>query len=97
MKKPADDILALRDAALRARVIALVEQSKGRITIADILRSAVMEKLDRIAQTGQFSIPVTFSAPAALSEAQAHYDAKPSPKPSSDTPPAKRRRRKSPG
>ena len=78
-EKKHSDIIAIRDAGLRARIIALVELAKksGRkLAIADILRSALYEKLDRMEQSGKFSISIGGET-GGVAEDPAPYDAKP--------------------
>jgi hypothetical protein len=58
--------IGFKDEVIRQRLENIVKQSCGRITITDLLRAAVTEKLDEIESTKLVSIKIpirAFSAP----------------------------------
>lgn len=54
--KTKSDLLAIKDKELRIRVMAAIEQSGGQLTIADILRAALEEKLAHMEKSGTFTV-----------------------------------------
>lgn len=66
--KKGSDLIAIKDKQLRKRVLAFVEKTGGEVTIADIIRAALEEKLADMERTGTLTIPAKTISLARASE-----------------------------
>lgn len=57
--KQEKEIIAIKDKDLRRRMESLVASSGGQITLTDIMRAAIYEKLDQLEKSGTFSVRLT--------------------------------------
>jgi len=62
--KPEKEIIALKDKVLRKRMESLVAASGGQITLTDIMRAAISEKLEQLEKSGTFSVTLRVPPPS---------------------------------